>query len=52
MLELNNYKSVVATGNGGNTTSRFAFIPTTRVIDILEKENWIPAKISERRINK
>ena len=52
MLELNNYKSVVATGNGGKTTNRFAFIPTTRVIDILEKENWIPAKISERRINK
>ena len=52
MLELNNYKSVVATNNGGKTTDRFAFIPTTRVIDILEKADWVPAKIAERRCNK
>jgi hypothetical protein len=52
MLELNNYKSVVAQNHGGKTTDRFAFIPTTRVIDILDKAGWVPAKIAERRCNK
>jgi hypothetical protein len=52
MLELNNYKSVVAQNHGGKTTDRFAFIPTTRVIDILDKADWVPAKISERHCNK
>jgi hypothetical protein len=51
-MELQNYKSVVAQNHGGNTTERFAFIPTTRVIDLLQTQGWEPNKISEKAVRK
>jgi hypothetical protein len=50
MLELNNYKSVVAENHSINTSDKFSFIPTTRVIDILAKQNWFPSKIQEKNV--
>ena len=49
-MDYQNFKSVMATGH--NKTDRFAFIPTTRVIDILEKERWMPIKVTEKRCHK
>lgn len=49
MVEITDYASVMAEGHGPGTSSKFAFIPTTRVIDILKDQGWEPNKISEKR---
>ena len=49
MVAIEGYKSVMAEGHSEKTSSKFAFIPTTRVVDILAKQDWLPAKVNEKR---
>lgn len=52
MVALQDYKSVMAEGHSADTSGKFSFIPTTRVVDIIEKQGWYPAKILEKRARK
>ena len=52
MVALEKFSIVMAEGHSANTSNKFAFIPTTRVIDILERQEWLPAKASEKRVMK
>lgn len=51
MVDLTNLKSVNAEHALNGTSGKYAFIPTTRVIDTLESQGWFPAKASEKRVN-
>jgi hypothetical protein len=48
-VNLNRFASVMATDHSADTSSKFAFIPTTRVVDILERQNWVPSSVQEKR---
>lgn len=52
MVAIENYRSVVAEGHSADTSSRYTFIPTTRVIDIMATQNWFPTKVTERKVRK
>jgi hypothetical protein len=52
MVDIQKYASVIAEGHSAGTSSKFAFIPTTRVIDILKDQGWFPNKISEKNARK
>lgn len=52
MVELSGLKSVVAQGHSSDTSNKFTFIPTTRVVDIMEKQGWYPSKATERNTRK
>ena len=48
MLDLQNFSSINQTErNTESTSNRYSFIPTTRIIEDLERENWLPATASE-----
>jgi hypothetical protein len=46
--DLTRYRSVVATGASVDRSAKFSFVPTTRVIDLLATQHWLPAKVSEK----
>ena len=43
------YPSIMAQHEAGNLSSKYHFVPTTRVIDILAANNWHPFKAQEVR---
>lgn len=48
MVELKNFSSINQTErNLGSTSNKYSFIPTTRIIEDLARENWLPASASE-----
>ena len=51
-MNYDNYKSVMAEGHSSDTSDRFTFIPTTRVIDIMATQNWFPTKVTEKATRK
>jgi hypothetical protein len=48
-VDLNRFASVMATDHSAGTSVKYAFIPTTRVLDILERHNWLPSNVQEKR---
>ena len=52
MISYDNYRSVMADGHSSDTSDRFTFIPTTRVIDIMATQNWFPTKVTEKATRK
>jgi len=52
MVAVENYRSVMAEGHSADTSGKFTFIPTTRVIDIMATQNWFPTKVQEKRARK
>lgn len=50
-MDLANFKSINAEGSMG-TSGKYAFIPTTRVIDTLATQGWFPVKAGEKRCKK
>jgi hypothetical protein len=51
MENLSRFASINAEGSQG-TTGKYTFIPTTRVINVLEQQGWFPVKASEKRVRK
>lgn len=49
MINLDRYTAVSAQHESSTTGSKYAFIPTTQVIDVLGREGWVPSKVSEAR---
>lgn len=49
VVELENYASVVQTGQAKDLSSRYSFIPTTQVLDVLKAEGWMTANVRESR---
>jgi hypothetical protein len=45
------YPSIMATHPAGRTSSRYTFIPTTRVIEQLERSGFYPVKCQESKAN-
>ena len=50
IVELENYSSVMQTAQAEDLSGKYSFIPTTKVLDILSKEGWIPANVKESRV--
>ena len=48
-VDLNRFASVMATDHSAGTSGKYSFIPTTRVVDILERHNWLPSNVQEKR---
>lgn len=48
MVDLSKFASINAEGAYG-TSGKYAFIPTTRVIDTLQSQGWFPVKAGEKR---
>jgi hypothetical protein len=51
MEDLSRFASINAEGAYG-TSGKYAFIPTTRVIDTLHTQGWFPVKAGEKRVVK
>jgi hypothetical protein len=51
-IDINQYPSIVSNSKEtwGKTTSKYEFIPTTRIIDILADNRWFPVSAAESRI--
>ncbi len=52
MLNLDRFKSISQDRSAQHTSAKYSFIPTTKVLDILESENWLPVKAIEARVMK
>ncbi len=51
IADVSQYKAVAATGRyEGKTSDRFTVIPTTRVLDILKGQGWLPAKVKQAMV--
>ena len=51
IIDLTRFSSINQDHASPETSSRYSFIPTNRVIDILATKNWTPSKISQSRVN-
>lgn len=51
MEDLSKFKSINAEGAFG-TSGKYTFIPTTRVVNTLERQGWFPVKAGEKRARK
>ena len=49
-VKLENYPSIMQTKPQDTTTKKYSFIPTTRVVQILEAEGWIPVDAQEAHV--
>ncbi len=47
MINLAKYSSVTQQEKGGSTSDRYSFIPTTRIIDDLNRAGWYPTEVQE-----
>lgn len=52
MIDVSRFESITATHRSNKVGSRYSFIPTTRVIDVLNAEGWEPSQASEVRTHK
>jgi hypothetical protein len=50
-VDLSRFPSINAHGQASHVSSRYSFIPTTRVAGQLKSKGWIPVKASEMRCN-
>ncbi len=51
-VDVTRFDSVLAKAPAPTVSSRYTFIPTTRVLDILADYGWTPTKISETKTRK
>lgn len=51
-MNIANFATINQTLAHGNTSEKYQFIPTKRVLDVLADHNWHPAKIQEARTRK
>lgn len=49
MINLEKYSSIMQSEKAGRTSDRYSFIPTTKIVDDLRKENWYPVEAQETR---
>lgn len=50
-MNIENYKAVMnSTGPAHTVSKRYAFVPTTKVLDILEDHGWYPATVRQSRV--
>jgi hypothetical protein len=52
MLNMENYKSVNAVSAHSEVSEKYSFIPTTRVINLLQDTGWKPVKVQEKYTRK
>lgn len=50
IIDLAPYKSINATHEHSHLSEKYSFVPTTRIIDLLDKEGWRPMSITENRV--
>ncbi len=50
MLNLQNYSSITQEEKAERTSDRYSFIPTTRIVDDLAKENWYPVEAQQSNV--
>lgn len=46
-IELSKFRSITAEGQRNGLSEKYCFVPTTKVIDVLAKNGWMPVKASE-----
>ena len=51
VIDLTRFSSINQDHASPETSSRYSFIPTNRVIDILSTKGWTPSKINQARVN-
>jgi Domain of unknown function (DUF932) len=49
-IALDKYQSINATHEHFKTSEKYRFIPTTKVVDILAREGWLPSRVQEMRV--
>jgi len=52
MFDITRYASVNADHAAPDTSEKYSFIPTTRVLDVLADSGWLPSKVMETRARK
>lgn len=51
-INLEHYQTVNQSYPHEGTSNIYSFIPTTRVVNVLKKENWYPVSVKESGVNK
>lgn len=51
-IDLSRFSSINAQGEAGDLSSRYSFIPTSRVVSVFEKHGFLPVHASEVRAKK
>jgi hypothetical protein len=49
-IELSRFQSINATHEHQRMSDKYKFIPTTKVVDILAKEGWLPSRVQEMKV--
>lgn len=49
-VELNNFATITQTAHAEDVSEKYGFIPTFKVLNVLEKEGWKPANVKEARV--
>lgn len=52
MIDITKYAAVMAAEKRQGLSDRYSFIPTTRVINVLERNGWLPSRVVEKNVRK